>query len=474
MVLSHQKFHWEHLLLYALPRSGNSRWGPGSNEQEHIQKVSSAPYSGTGWNLVTGTKSANNFLRDSVPYVKSSKSQLEACEVAGKPLSMILLKPESSYGSTRAKFHLVSLGAQIVGVDGTHNIWRCPQNFQGIIIVMIVVVECVCVVTRACGAGVENKEQLCGVNSVFLLSCGSRGSNSGLQAYTARAFTQQVLFLSLNFLFLERVKNTMGPSEIPSWNLENSWRNRYDREQRLRKLRLLRVPATLQLLPRMLCTGSASLSPCSCPDGSHAPFHPIKLRHEAAWGWRCVAVVPTLGRSRHCEFQVPPVSKQTKFTVCYDVSWPSPFFLPGPWQFILIRITREVSSNHNSDYMIPLLRTMQSLPISWKSKVTDLMKTQPAPQHLALLWPPTPIALGFLSTLALQGCECAYTLLHSTYKTERIYGATLCPVQLIQPMNTWIITMGYGFQNIYTYSYIVFNKPCSPQLSAEKVSCPAA
>ena len=105
--------------------------------------------------------------------MKSSKSQLEAYEVAGKPLSMILLKPESSYGSTRVKFHL-SLGAQIVGVDGTHNIWRCSQNFQGIIIVMIVVVECVCVVTRACGAGVENKEQLCGVNSVFLLSCGSQ------------------------------------------------------------------------------------------------------------------------------------------------------------------------------------------------------------------------------------------------------------------------------------------------------------
>lgn len=105
--------------------------------------------------------------------MKSSKSQLEAYQVAGKPLSTILLKPESSYGSTRVKFHLVSLGAQIVGVDGTHNIWRCPQNFKGIIIVMIVVVECVCVVTRACGAGVANKEQLCGVNSVFF-PAGSR------------------------------------------------------------------------------------------------------------------------------------------------------------------------------------------------------------------------------------------------------------------------------------------------------------
>lgn len=118
--------------------------------------------------------------------------------------------------------------------------------------------------------------------------------------------------LSVPELFIfGKSENTMGSSEIPSQNLENSWRNRQDRKQRLRKLRLLRVPATVQLLHGCCAQALPRLSPRSCPDGSHAPFHPIKPQHEAAWGWWYVAVVPTLGRSRHCEFQVCPVSKQT-------------------------------------------------------------------------------------------------------------------------------------------------------------------
>lgn len=83
--------------------------------------------------------------------------------------------------------------------------------------------------------------------------------------------------LSVPELFIfGKSENTMGSSEIPSQNLENSWRNRQDRKQRLRKLRLLRVPATVQLLHGCCAQALPRLSPRSCPDGSHAPFHPIK------------------------------------------------------------------------------------------------------------------------------------------------------------------------------------------------------
>lgn len=204
MVLSHQKFHWDICFFMLCHGQGAPGEDPVAVNRSTSRK--SVPHH-TLRQVETQSQPHDPLIAFLCEELKVTARSTHS-EVAKKPLSTILLTPESSYGATRVNFQLVSLGAQIVGVKGAHNIRRCPQNFKGIIIiVMIVVVVCVCVVTRACGARVENKEQLWRVSSsVFLLSCGSQGTNSGLQAYRARAFTWQVIFLSLNFLFLERVK----------------------------------------------------------------------------------------------------------------------------------------------------------------------------------------------------------------------------------------------------------------------------